>query len=220
MLEPRHCDHKGEEEQVQQAAHPHVQGGAQSWVRMTVAGLPDSPPTYHKMGNPRKILQTASKNSKVLWGSLPDTCRYHTVLNKGPLCPFLYSKYTQTFQKKTHTWNRNSSLDSAFRFECSYLKREAYCLINLNCSQNINTQENFEKQSARISETSLPSRSEANSQDTSSAQMQEQKEKIHFHQAHITLWRHKSSSWYFFWVRTDELFTSSNYSLCYCCSSL
>lgn len=144
MLEPRHCNRKGEEEQVQQAAHPHVQGGAQSWVRLTVAGLPDSPPTYHKMGDPRKVLQTASKNSKVLWGSLPDTCRYHTVLNKGPLCPFLYSKYTQTFQKKTHTWNRNSSLDSAFRFECSYLKREAYCLMNLNCSQNISTQENFE----------------------------------------------------------------------------
>lgn len=88
----------------------------------------------------------------------------------------IHSKRTQTFQKKTHTWNRNSSLDSAFRFECSYLKCEACCLLNLNCSLNINTQENFEKQSACISETSLPSRSQANSQDTFfSAQMQEKK---------------------------------------------
>lgn len=88
----------------------------------------------------------------------------------------IHSKRTQTFQKKTHTWNRNSSLDSAFRFECSCLKCEACCLLNLNCSLNINTQENFEKQSACISETSLPSRSQANSQDTFfSAQMQEKK---------------------------------------------
>lgn len=126
VLEPSHREHKGgEEKQVQQDTYllrRESRGPVPGWDDCCWPSWRPSS-CSPQTGNPRRVLRTQHTRT-------PQLCVFDgpilvcttTALNKRPVHPLLalaYTKVTQTFQKQPQKGNKNCSLDSRFRCECS-----------------------------------------------------------------------------------------------------